>query len=161
MSDKSYRGLREDLSGPLIEKLLPEDIFKVERYTLLPDEKPLLLQELIYMADELQLDLILTSGGTGFSPRDITPEASMEVADRAAPGIAEAIRAFSMKLTKSAMLSRGVSVIRKRSLIINLPGSPKAVREILDYILPVLGHGLEVLGGRVRECASLREEQGK
>lgn len=161
MSDKSYHGLREDLSGPIIEKMLPEDKFKLERSVLLPDEKSLLLQELIYMADELKLDLILTSGGTGFSPGDITPEASMEAADRSAPGIAEAIRAFSMKLTKAAMFSRGVSVIRKGSLIINLPGSPKAVQEILEYLLPVLDHGLEVLGGRASECASLREERGK
>lgn len=163
LSDKAYQKIREDASAPCIMEVLAsegyKENFKAERYTLLPDEKDRLTEELRYMADSLRLDLILTTGGTGFSPRDITPEASLEVAERNAPGIAEAIRAFSMKITKTAMLSRAVSVIRKESLIINLPGSPKAVREILEYILPVLVHGIEVLRGRVSECAPIKEKE--
>ena len=100
----------------------------------------------------MKCDLILTTGGTGFSPRDITPEATMDVAERNAPGIAEGLRACSMQFTKRAMLGRGVSVIRKGTLIINLPGSPKAVTEALEYILPRLPHGLDVLRGNVQEC---------
>ena len=120
---------------------------------LLPDEPEQLKRQLIRLADGRQVDLVLTSGGTGFSLRDQTPEATLAVADRNAPGIAEAIRNESAKITKRAMLSRGVSVIRKGTLIVNLPGSPKAVRESLGFILDTLEHGLKVLRGSVSECA--------
>ena len=110
-------------------------------------------QELVRLSDELHCDLVLTTGGTGFSTRDVTPEATMQVAERNAPGIAEAIRAYSMTITRRAMLSRGVSVIRGKTLIINLPGSPKAVEESLGYILDTLTHGLNILLGREGECA--------
>lgn len=122
---------------------------------LLPDEPEQLKSQLIRLADGRQVDLILTSGGTGFSLRDRTPEATMEVADRNAPGIAEAIRYKSMEITDRAMLSRGVSVIRGRTLIVNLPGSPKAVKESLEFIMEPLGHGLGILRGSASECARL------
>ena len=112
-------------------------------------------KQLISLADGRQVDLILTSGGTGFSLRDQTPEATLAVADRNAPGIAEAIRYESMKITNRAMLSRGVSVIRKKTLIVNLPGSPKAVRESLGFVLDSLEHGLKILRGSASECARL------
>ena len=121
--------------------------------SLLPDEGEALKAELIRLSDQVQCDLVLTTGGTGFSRRDVTPEATMAVAERNAPGIAEAIRAYSMTVTKRAMLSRGVSVIRGGTLIINLPGSPKAVRESLEYVLDTLPHGLDILLGRGGECA--------
>ena len=120
---------------------------------LLPDEPEVLKQQLIRLADGRQLDLVVTSGGTGFSMRDQTPEATMAVADRNVPGIAEYIRYRSMKLTSRAMLGRGVSVIRKKTLIVNLPGSPKAVRESLGFILEPLEHGIKILRGSASECA--------
>ncbi len=152
LSDKAYNNIREDLSGELIKELLPKDMYEVVEYSLLPDDRVMLAAELIRMADDMKLDIVLTTGGTGFSPRDITPEATLEVADRLATGIAETIRHYSISITKKAMLSRATSVIRGKTLIINLPGSPKAVKEALDYILEVLPHGLEVLGGNVSEC---------
>ena len=120
---------------------------------ILPDEKNHLTKQLIRLADQRQVNLILTTGGTGFSPRDNTPEATMAAATRNAPGISEAIRAYSMTITKRAMLSREVSVIRNGTLIVNLPGSPKAVRECIDFVLPSLRHGIEILTGRESECA--------
>jgi molybdenum cofactor synthesis domain-containing protein len=120
---------------------------------ILPDEPLLLKKELIRLADQRAVDLVLTSGGTGFSMRDRTPEATMEVADRDAPGIAEYIRMRSMQITDRAMLSRGASAIRKETLIVNLPGSPKAVKESLSFILPSLDHGLKILRGSATECA--------
>ena len=152
LSDKGAKGERQDLSGPKIQELLPKDKYEVISYTMLPDDREKIRRELIRLSDEVKCDLILTTGGTGFSPRDITPEATMDVAERNAPGIAEGLRAYSMQFTKRAMLGRGVSVIRKGTLIINLPGSPKAVTEALEYILPRLPHGLDVLRGNVQEC---------
>ena len=110
-------------------------------------------QHLMSLSDQRQVNLILTTGGTGFSKRDVTPEATMEASTRNAPGIAEAIRAYSMTITPRAMLSREVSVIRNETLIVNLPGSPKAVKECIDFVLPSLKHGIEILTGRVGECA--------
>lgn len=153
MSDKGAAGQREDLSGPAIKAILPQELFQVVEYQILPDEKEMLKKELIRLCDEDICDLILTTGGTGFSSRDFTPEATMEVADRLVPGIAEAMRAYSMTITKRAMLSRAASVIRKNTLIINLPGSPKAVTESLEYILDSLPHGLDILIGNANECA--------
>ena len=152
LSDKGFRGERVDESGPAARDMLEEAGYQVEELLLLPDEPEKLKTELIRLADGRQVDLILTSGGTGFSLRDRTPEATMAVADRNAPGIAEAIRAKSMEVTDRAMLGRGVSVIRKGTLIINLPGSPKAVRESLGFVLGTLDHGLKILRGSASEC---------
>ena len=153
LSDKGAAGNREDLSGVKIKEMLPDDLYQVLSYRILPDEQKEIEQELVRLSDELHCDLVLTTGGTGFSTRDVTPEATMQVAERNAPGIAEAIRAYSMTITRRAMLSRGVSVIRGKTLIINLPGSPKAVEESLRYILDTLTHGLNILLGREGECA--------
>ena len=153
LSDKGSKGEREDKSGPLIVKLLMEAGYDIAGQALLPDEQCEIEAELINLSDRRRVDIILTTGGTGFSRRDITPEATLAVATRAAPGIAEAIRSHSLKITGRAMLSRGVSVIRSGTIIINLPGSPKAVEEILEYILPHLTHGVEILRGEAAECA--------
>ena len=153
LSDKGAIGQRKDESGPRIGEMVTEAGFEVVESVLIPDEYELITKELIRLADQRQVNLILTTGGTGFSVRDITPEATMEVCQRMAPGIAEAIRAYSMTKTPRAMLSRAVSGIRGQTLIINLPGSPKAVRESLEFILPSLNHGLEILTGRAHDCA--------
>mgnify|MGYP000736844314 FL=1 len=152
-SDKGYKGEREDISGKTIREIVEDFGYKVERYVILPDEEDLLLREMVYMADELKLDLILTTGGTGFSKRDVMPEATIKACDRMANGIAEAIRYYSLSITPRAMLSRAVAGIRKETLIINLPGSPKAVKEALDYILDSVHHGLEILKGQAHDCA--------
>ena len=146
------RGERKDESGPAAVRMLEEAGYEVFETVLLPDEPELLKKELCRLADQRQADLVITSGGTGFSPRDRTPEATLAAADRNAPGIAEYIRMRSMEITDQAMLSRGVSVIRKNTLIINLPGSPKAVQESLGFILDGLSHGLKVLRNSVSEC---------
>ncbi|MFR3822476.1 MULTISPECIES: MogA/MoaB family molybdenum cofactor biosynthesis protein [Hungatella] len=153
LSDKGAAGEREDKSGAVIREILEAAGYEGAAQSLLPDEGEALKKELIRLSDQVQCDLVLTTGGTGFSRRDVTPEATMAVAERNAPGIAEAIRACSMTVTKRAMLSRGVSVIRGGTLIINLPGSPKAVRESLEYVLDTLPHGLDILSGRGGECA--------
>lgn len=154
LSDKGVRGEREDKSGPLLSQMLREAGYDVIEELLLADEKVPLKTQLIRLADQRQVNLICTTGGTGFSERDITPEATTEVCDRMANGIAEAIRAYSMTITKRAMLSRGVSGIRKKTLIVNLPGSPKAVKEALEYILSELSHGLGILRGTDGECGN-------
>lgn len=152
-SDKGSKGEREDLSGKVISDILEKKGYTIEKYVILPDDKDELSREMIHMSDELKLDLILTTGGTGFSKRDVTPEATISVCDRMAPGISEAIRYYSLNITPRAMLSRAVSGIRKDTLIINLPGSPKAVKEALEYIVDSVHHGLEILLGRTGECA--------
>ena len=152
LSDKGYAGEREDKSGPLVCEMIGAAGYDVQEMILLPDEHEEIKKCLLKLCDEEKMDIVFTTGGTGFAPRDCTPEATMAVADRNAPGIAEAMRAASMKITPRAMLSRGVSVIRGRTLIINLPGSPKAVRENLEAILPSLDHGLVILTGRGGEC---------
>lgn len=153
LSDKGSRGEREDESGPVIADMLEREGYRVEARLLLPDDRNKIEAELINLCDRRRMDLILTTGGTGFSRRDVTPEATLAVAERNATGISEAIRAFSLQITGRAMLSRGASVIRGGTLIVNLPGSPKAVRESLGYILPHLGHGIEILRGDASECA--------
>lgn len=153
LSDKGAAGEREDKGGPLIREIIEKENYLVIDQRVLPDEQKTIEETLIHLCDRLKVDLILTTGGTGFSLRDRTPEATMAVADRMAPGIAEAIRAYSMQITNRAMLSRGVSALRGQTLIINLPGSPKAVKESLDCILPALPHGLEILKGSASECA--------
>ena len=153
LSDKGSRGEREDKSGPLIVEMLTAAGYVVEETMILPDEAKALKAQLIRMADGRQVNLVLTTGGTGFSPRDITPEATCAVADRNAPGIAEAMRYHSLSITPRGMLSRGVSVLRGKTLIVNLPGSPKAVQENLEYILPSLEHGVRIAAGLDGECA--------
>ena len=152
-SDKGAIGQREDVSGMVIKEILEAHGFDVVKYSLLPDEFIELSDEMVLMADDLKVNLILTTGGTGFSKRDITPEATKSVIIRETPGICEAIRAYSMTITKRAMLSRAVSGIRGETLIINLPGSPKAVRESLDYIIDSLEHGLDILLALDSDCA--------
>lgn len=151
-SDKGYAGEREDVSGETVRNMLQEAGYEVVHYALLPDDRAMLADALRGLCDGGQADLILTTGGTGFSPRDCTPEATMDVAWRNVPGIAEAMRAESSRITNRAMLSRAVSVIRKNTLIINLPGSPKAAKENLACILPALDHGLAILTGQAKEC---------
>jgi len=153
-SDKGYAGTREDLSGPAIKEIVTKsNAFQVEQVALLPDDKGMLADKMRQMADEDQLDLILTTGGTGFSKRDVTPEATLEVIERRSPGIPEAMRSISFQITPRAMLSRAEAGIRGGTLIINLPGSPKAIREILEYLLPSVEHGLDILKGNDAECA--------
>ena len=149
LSDKGAKGERVDESGPAAKEMLEQAGYEVVETLILPDEPAMLKTQLMRLADGRQLDLVLTSGGTGFSMRDQTPEATMAVADRNAPGIAEAIRYKSMAVTDRAMLSRGVSVIRKKTLIVN----PKAVKESLGFILDSLDHGLKILRGSASECA--------
>jgi len=153
MSDKGSRGEREDLSGPAIAEMVTAYGYQVVETLMIPDDQKRIEEELIRLADSGQVDLILTTGGTGFSPRDVTPEATMAVMTRNAPGIAEAMRALSMKYTKRAMLSRAASVIRGNTLIINMPGSPKAVRECLEEILDSVDHGLRIMTAKDSECA--------
>lgn len=151
MSDKGARGEREDLSGKQIAELLGSD-YSIDFYEIIPDEKEIIMDKLKYLADELKLDLVLTSGGTGFSLRDVTPEATMAVVERPTPGIAEAIRQYGMQKTPKAMLSRATAGIRRTTLIINLPGSIKGVRESIEAIRPALDHGLDILIGSASEC---------
>ena len=153
-SDKGSRGERVDLSGPAIQEMIEPEGYTVTEYKIVPDDQETLENEMKRIADEGLADIIFTTGGTGFSQRDITPEATYAVATRNAPGIAEYMRMKSLEITPKAMLSRGASVIRNSTLIINLPGSPKAVRENLSFILPALDHGLDILLGRDGECGS-------
>ena len=149
VSDRGYRDEYRDLSGPAIRELVTERLGAVvELEAIVPDERPVIAGMLLDWADEAELDLVLTTGGTGFAPRDVTPEATRDVIEREAPGLAEAMRAASLAITPHAMLSRAVAGIRGRTLIINLPGSPKAVRENLETILPALPHAIELLQGR-------------
>jgi len=152
-SDKGAAGEREDLSGRLLQELLQKEGFSIADYAVVPDERALISAKLCRLCDELRVNLVLTTGGTGFSPRDITPEATCDVLERPAPGLAEAMRAASMKITPKAMLSRAVAGIRSKTLIINMPGSPKAVRESFEAIIPALVHGLEIMLGAAGECA--------
>ncbi len=152
-SDKGSKGERIDESGQVIKAIMESNNYTTKKYIVLPDDREILTKEMIYMCDELGVDLLLTSGGTGFSKRDITPEATLDVVERLTPGISEAIRHNSLQITPRAMLSRAVSGIRSGTLIINMPGSPKAVRESLEFIVPSLDHGLEILKGSATECA--------
>ena len=159
LSDKGAAGLREDTSGPLISETLEKKGYEVIESLLLPDGRPLLEKELCRLADQRQVNVIFTTGGTGFSERDLTPEATEAVCDRKAPGIAEAIRMYSLQITSRAMLSRQTAGIRKKTLIINLPGSPKACKEDLDFILEPLEHGLGILRGSAEECGGKADEK--
>ena len=132
--------------------MLPKDEYEVVSYKIIPDERKQIADELVRLSDDMKCNLVITTGGTGFSPRDITPEATMDVAQRNAPGIAEALRAYSMSLTPRAMLGRGVCVIRKNTLIVNLPGSVKAVSESMDFLMGNIEHGLDILLQYDSEC---------
>ena len=145
LSDRSARGERADSSGPALARLIEAEGWSITKQSLLPDDEPSIREILIDWADSSELDVILTTGGTGFSPRDVTPEATRAVIERDAPGLAEAMRAASLKITPHAMLSRIVAGIRRKTLIINLPGSPKGALENLQVVLPVLPHAVQLL----------------
>ena len=148
ISDSCSQGNREDVSGQTIEDMLAaEEGFEVCEYKIVPDDTENIKKELIRFADEVKVDIILTTGGTGLGPRDITPEATIAISERQVPGLAELIRAEGLKKTKNAVLSRGISVIRGKTLIINFPGSPKAVQESLETVFGVLGHAISMLSG--------------
>ena len=158
ISDKGSRGEREDLSEKVIEEVIRKINGEVKYYQIIPDEKDIIQAELIKAVDKLHLDLILTTGGTGLGKRDVTPEATLAIIEKEVPGISEIIRSESFKKTNRAILSRGVAGIRKESLIINLPGSPKGVRESLEIVLEALPHGIEILKGQATECGRNDEE---
>jgi len=158
ISDKGSRGEREDLSGKVIEEVIKKINGEVKYYQIIPDEKEIIQEELIKAVDKLHLDLILTTGGTGLAKRDVTPEATLAIIEKEVSGISEIIRSESFKKTNRAILSRGVAGIRKESLIVNLPGSPKGVRESLEIVLEALPHGIEILKGQATECGRNDEE---
>lgn len=158
ISDKGSRGEREDLSGEVIKEIVKKINGEVKYYQIIPDEKDVIQEELIKAVDELHIELILTTGGTGLGKRDVTPEATLAIIEKEVPGISEIIRSESFKKTNRAILSRGVAGVRKKSLIINLPGSPKGVRESLEIILDALPHGIEILKGQATECGRNDEE---
>ncbi len=151
ISDKGSRGERIDESGPMAQQILSQKMFEVVKYEIVPDEKKLISARLKNWVDKLKLDLIVTSGGTGLSPRDVTPEATRAVIHKEIAGIAERMRSESMKKTAFAMVSRAIAGSRGRSLIINLPGSPKGVQECLEVVLPVVPHSLDLLAGKTFE----------
>ncbi len=152
LSDKGSRGEREDTGGPLIKEMLMTISAEVLHYEIIPDEMNLIKEKLIEYSKSV--DLIITTGGTGLSPRDVTPDATLEVIDRQIPGIAEAMRLEGLKKTNRAMLSRAVAGVRGRALIINLPGSPKAVKEGLEAIMDVIPHAIEKIKGSTEDCAA-------
>jgi molybdenum cofactor synthesis domain-containing protein len=152
ISDRGSRGEREDESGKAIRELVATLDARPVKHDVVPDEKEVISERLVEWVDKEGIDLIMTTGGTGLSPRDVTPEATLAVVERVAPGFAEAMRAKSLRKTPRAMLSRAVAGIRGQSLIINLPGSPRAVRECLEAILPVLPHAMETLKGEAGDC---------
>jgi molybdopterin adenylyltransferase len=154
VSDRSSQGIREDLSGPAIAAILASVPAEIVQTIIVPDEKDRIKDAIKQFADKDKLDLIITTGGTGVSPRDVTPDATLEIIDKQISGMAEAMRYQSMKITPFAMISRAVAGIRGNSLIINLPGSPKAAKENLDVILPAIKHTIEKIQGDPSECGS-------
>ena len=159
VSDKGFAGVREDASGPVLRDLLRGIGAEVGEPFLVPDEQSRIEDLLRALADGGQVDLILTTGGTGLAPRDRTPEATMAVVDRPAPGLPEAMRAASLAITPHAMLSRAAAGVRARTLIVNMPGSPKACREHFAVIAPALPHAVETVSGQAFECATPREKE--
>ncbi|MDP8923493.1 MAG: MogA/MoaB family molybdenum cofactor biosynthesis protein [Chloroflexota bacterium] len=149
VSDKASRGEREDAGGPTIREVALGAGFVIGDTTIVPDERTQIADEIRRMADERRYDLVFTTGGTGLSPRDVTPQATLETLDYEVPGLAEAMRAESLKKTPAAMTSRAVAGVRGRTLVVNLPGSPKGVRECLEVILPALPHAVSVMRGSV------------
>ena len=157
VSDKGYAGQREDTSGPNLCRILKEKGYELVYTGIVPDDMEMIKAELVKCSDELGINLVLTTGGTGFSPRDITPEATMAVVERPTPGIPEAMRAESLRITPKGCLSRSAAGIRKRSLIVNLPGSKKASEENIQAVIDALGHGLEMLLGEgSADCAVVK-----
>lgn len=148
VSDRASKGEYEDKSGPVIKELVEAAGMEVVDYIIVPDEKSQIVKKLLHFSDQRQVDLVFTTGGTGFSKRDVTPEATKQVVEREVPGIGEALRSYSLTITPKAMLSRQTAGIRGNTLIINLPGSPKACKENIEYILTPLKHGLGILSGR-------------
>ena len=161
VSDRSFRGEREDLSGPALCRMLQEAGYSLLDTCIVPDEREQIAAALRAAADERDAALIVTTGGTGFAPRDITPEATQDVCERMAPGIGEAMRAAALRITPRGMLSRATAGIRGRSLIVNLPGSPKAAMENLEAVLEPLEHGLTMLRGKPMNCEELAPDQMK
>ena len=157
VSDRSFRGERPDAGGPLVASLLEAAGYQVVSTAIVPDEQAEIEAALCLIADQGLADLLVTTGGTGFAPRDVTPEATLAVCERLTPGIPEAMRYSSLQITPRAMLSRAQAGIRKGTLIVNLPGSPKAAKENLEAVLPTLSHGLEMLSGRPADCAKLTD----
>ncbi|MBL7171100.1 MAG: molybdopterin adenylyltransferase [Candidatus Omnitrophica bacterium] len=155
VSDKGSAGKREDKSGSAIKEMMRRLKAEVIIYEIIPDEKEEIKKKLKFMVDDLKIDLILTTGGTGLSVRDVTPEATKEVIEKDVPGLAEAMRMESFKVTPYAAISRAIAGIRKKTLIINLPGSPKGVRECLQIVLPAIPHAIEILKGEVGECVDI------
>ncbi|MEN6507898.1 MAG: MogA/MoaB family molybdenum cofactor biosynthesis protein [Smithella sp.] len=153
VSDKGSQGKRQDLSGPAIAEMLAEAAVEVKHTLIIPDEVDQIQKAIIQFADVEKMDLILTTGGTGVSPRDLTPDATLKVLDKEIPGMAEAMRIASMKITPHAMISRAIAGIRGHSLIINLPGSPKGATENLAVVLPAIPHAIEKIKGDDRDCA--------
>jgi len=148
ISDRCAQGLREDKSGKIIQEIIKTLPAEVVKYEIIPDEPELIKEKLKDFCDNLKVDLVLTTGGTGFTPRDFTPEATREVIEKEVPGIPEAMRVLCLKITKRAMLSRGIAGIRKKTLIVNLPGSSQGAKESLEAILDGLSHGLDMLMGK-------------
>jgi molybdopterin adenylyltransferase len=159
LSDKGSKGQRQDKSGEIVQNILTELQISVERYEIIPDEMELIRDMLLTWADELCLDLIVTTGGTGLSPRDVTPEATLAVIDKRVPGMEEVMRGKSLVTTPHAMISRAVVGVRKKTLIINLPGSPSGARECLESVAPALTHALTKLAGDMTECAHEKQEK--
>ena len=157
VSDRSFRGERPDAGGPLVAEMLKNAGYEVVTTAIVPDEQAQIEEKLCQIVDSGEVQLLVTTGGTGFAPRDVTPEATRSVCERLTPGIPEAMRYASMQVTNRAMLSRAQAGIRKGTLIINLPGSPKAAKENLEAVLPALSHGLEMLSGRPADCAKLSD----
>ena len=157
VSDRSFRGERPDAGGPLVVEMLEKAGYQVVQTAIVPDEQAEIEAALCQVADAHIAELLVTTGGTGFAPRDVTPEATLAVCDRLTPGIPEAMRYASMQVTNRAMLSRAQAGIRKGTLIINLPGSPKAAKENLEAVLPAVSHGLEMLAGKPADCAKLTD----
>ncbi|AUM95764.1 TPA: molybdopterin adenylyltransferase [Clostridium botulinum] len=153
ISDKGSKGERKDETGKVLQNILEKEGYKVEYYKIIPDEINIISEELIKLCDEKKVNLVITNGGTGFSKRDVTPEATEKVIEKHVPGFGEAMRASSLSITPKAILSRGIAGIREDSLIINLPGSPKAAVENLQAVLGAIPHGIEILLGEASECA--------
>lgn len=156
VSDRSYRGEREDMSGPVVKEMLENDGYKVVLCDIVPDEKEKIAEALV-KATSMDIALVVTTGGTGFAPRDVTPEATLAVCEKQVPGIPEAMRMITMKYTDRSILSRAAAGIRKRSLIINLPGSPKAAKENFEAVSSPIKHGLKMLRDKHIDCAELKD----